>query len=143
TRSDSGSAYPLLIRSDDSKYRVAARTIYALGRNRLSEVLTMSAPSRLLSFLVVGTSDKNFRGLSDAAILALFAAEDDRLRKAAALKCVKAMPRKRVTGLLASYMSTPAHRYYNVVHWLDFGISVPRELALRAVEKLLHQEWQV
>jgi hypothetical protein len=88
TRSDSGSAYPLLIRSDDSKYRVAARTIYALGRNRLSEVLTMSAPSRLLSFLVVGTSDKNFRGLSDAAILALFSAGDDRLRKAAALKCV-------------------------------------------------------
>ena len=127
---------------DDSKYRSAARAIYTLGRTRLPEVLAMPAPSHLLAHLIAESSDKAFRSLSDASIMRLLRLEAEQVRKAAAVKCVRALSKRRVAKLLASYVSGDQFRYYNVVHWLDFGVSTPRDRALPAAEKVLNKEWR-
>jgi hypothetical protein len=138
-RPEAGRSGTLLSSSDDSKFKEAARAIYALGRSRLNEALVMKAPSQLLSHLIVETSDKAFSGLSDVSITSLLQSEDDSVRKSASLKCIKSLPKRRVAKLLADYTSGYATHYYNVVHWLDFGVSTPRDMALSAVEKILNK----
>jgi hypothetical protein len=128
--------------ADGSQYRMAARAIYAMGRTRLAELLTLPAPSRLLSHLIVEASDKGFRALSDASIFPLLVSEDDGVRKAAALKCVRSLPKRRLKTILEDYISRDAHRYYNVVHWLDLGVSAPRDWAVRAAEKVIAKGWR-
>ncbi len=128
--------------SDNSKYRAAARAIYALGRTRLPEVLSMPAPSGLLAHLVAEIANRAFRILGDEPIMTLLHSEADQVRKSAAIKCVHALPRRRVAKLLASYISGDKFRYYNVVHWLDFGVSTPRVRALRGAENVLNKEWR-
>jgi hypothetical protein len=128
--------------TDDSKYRTAARAIYSMGRGRLAELFVLEMPSQLLSHLIVGVSDKNFRTLTDNSIIALFLSEHERVRKAAALKCVRSLPKGRVKQLLDDYVSPDKQRYYNVIHWLDPGISVPRDRALQAVEKVIVRGWR-
>lgn len=123
---------PLL---NDNKYQIVARAIYALGQARLSELLVMQTPNQLLTCLIRITSDKAFRCLSDVSITLLFRSKDDEIRKSAALKCVRALPRRRIAKLLNDYLSGDEYRYYNVVHWLDFGISIPRERVSHAVKK--------
>ncbi|MDD5319249.1 MAG: DUF4062 domain-containing protein [Methylococcales bacterium] len=139
-RHESGDNNLLLSASDEPKYRTAARAIYALGRTRLHEVLAMSAPSKLLSQLIVEISAKAFRNLSDVSITLLLQSEDDAVRKSAALKCVRSLTKGRVDKLLTEYVSGGQHRYYNVVHWLDFGVSTPRDRAVLAAEKVLNKD---
>ena len=118
--------------SDDGKYRTAARAIYCLGRTRLEELLSLPAPNHLLCHLIVESSEKVFRALSDSAIIQLFCSEHAALRKVAALKCIRALPKGRLAQLLNAYVSGDAHRYYNVIHWLDLGVSIPKERARSA-----------
>lgn len=134
------SEHTLLSASNESKYRAAARAINALGRTRLHEVLAMSVPSRLLSQIIIEISDKAFRNLSDVSINLLFQSEDDTVRKSAVLKCIRALTRGHIAKLLADYVSGGQFRYYNVVHWLDFGASTPRGRALLAAEKVLNKD---
>jgi hypothetical protein len=127
--------------SSEHKYRTAARAIYELGKTRLPEVLAMSSPNKLLPQLIVLISDKAFRNLNYASINLLLQSEDDTVRKSAAIKCVKALPKWRITKLLSDYVSSDKPHYYNVVHWLDFGVSSPRDRAVLAAEKVLNKEW--
>ena len=58
------------------------------------------------------------------------------MRKLAALKYIRAFPRRWVKDFLDEYMAADQF-YYNVIHWFDFGISVPRDKMLRAAGKAL------
>lgn len=141
-RPQAGQAVSLLSIPDSSRYRTAARAICALGRSRVSELLSMQAPGQLLSHLVAEVPDKAFRELTDMQITNLLRSEHDTLRKSTALKCVRALPKKRVLKLLNDYRSGEGSYYYNVIYWLDFGISTPRGRALSAAEKIINKEWK-
>jgi hypothetical protein len=127
--------------TQDTKYRTSARAIYSLGRPRLPELFALAMPSRLLSHLIVEASDKGFRVLDDPSIFALFFSEHDGVRKAAVLKCIRSLPKKRLKQLLDGYLSSDALQYYNVIYWLDFGISAPRDRAIKAVQRTLARTW--
>jgi len=101
----------------------------------------MLTPGRLLSHVVLEVTDKQFRTLSDASITTLMQLEIDYVRKAVALKCIRALPKRRVSKLLSDYVSGDQYRYYNVVHWLDFGVSVPKDRVPNALEKVSRAEW--
>ena len=131
----------LILASGNVKYRTAARSIYSLGRTRLEELLSLEAPSRLLSHLIVESSEMMFRALRDSSITQLFRSEHDTVRKAAALKCILALPKRRLTQLLNNYNSGGVFRYYNVIHWLDLGVSIPRDRARSAAKIVLEREW--
>lgn len=128
--------------SDDSKYRNAARAIYTIGRARLAELLSLPMPSRLLSHVIVQSSDKGFHALNDSTISPLLLSEHQEVRKATALKCVRSLPKSRLRTILQDYISGDQQRYYNVVHWLDLGVSAPRDRAVIAAEKAIAKGWR-
>jgi hypothetical protein len=130
----------LLSGVDDSRNRIVARAIYEMARSRLQDLLVLEMPSDLLSSLVAVCLDASFRGLNQNSISLLLSSGSDRVRKVSALKCIRALPKERVRRLLADYVSGGRQYYYNVVHWLDMGISVPRERGLAAAKKALARE---
>jgi hypothetical protein len=133
---------PLLYWSDNrSSTRVASRAIQEIGRGRLPEILALQMGGELLSQIVYGVANKEFSALSDASILSLLVSDSDIVRKIAALKCIVALSKGRVSKLLEDYVSADGPRFYNVVHWLDLGASAPRDRAAQAAGKLL-REWQ-
>jgi hypothetical protein len=120
----------------DPEYSKVARAIVALGRGRLAELLAVEMPHQLLSHLIVHSTDKEFRDLTNEEIKLLFEKAHDGVRKAAALKCIRSFSKGRLTALMAEYLSEET-RFYNVVHWLDLGISTSRRAALRAATKAI------
>jgi hypothetical protein len=132
----------LLSDFDESKYRLAARAIYHIGKARLAEVLTLDMPSQLLAYLIVEVPDKGFRSLTDLSLKPLLHAENDKVRKATALKCIRSLPKTRVRHILEDYTAGDASRYYNVIHWLDLGVSAPKDTAARAADKVIAADWR-
>ena len=97
---------------------------------------SMSMPDRLLKQVLLLIPDSRFKRLPDTVIVSLMRAESDIVRKVASLKFLRAFSRRRAQQLLVQYTSAD-NFFYNVVHWLDFGISVPRERVMRAAAKEL------
>jgi hypothetical protein len=129
----------LLADDDEDRHRTAARAIYALARTRLAEAIVLPAPSQVTIYLILQTSEKAFRGLDDVIVDTLLQSEHDEVRKMSAMKCVQVWPRTRLAKYFAAYMARDRVRYYNVVHWLDFGLSAPRDRAIVAAKKVLNE----
>jgi hypothetical protein len=119
---------------DTATLERASRVIYHLGRERLSELVSLPLKYNELSIWLFHEIPMSaFRTLDDAVVMQLFESEWDRFRKAVALKCVKCLPRARLRRLLDRYTRPlEANRYYNVIHWLDLGCSMPSSIATRA-----------
>ena len=126
----------LLSTASSTKYADAAHTLYALGKHRLADLLATPMPAHLLAHIILLMPEKVFQGLDDAVIHPLMRSEDENVRKWAALKFVRAFPRRKVKQFLDEYLAANQF-YYNVIHWLDFGLSVPRRRMLRAAVKVL------
>ena len=63
------------------------------------------------------------------------------MRKIAAIKCLRAFPKKRLTTTLANYLLND-RRHYNVIHWLDLGVSFPQNRVRQAANRALNQYCQ-
>jgi hypothetical protein len=124
----------------DEKYRRTAQATYKIGRARLPELLAIPMPSRLLTYLTVQLGKSATLSLPDRTLHSLFRYEDDLVRKAASLMCVKFLPKRRLEKLLSEYLSGDQW-YYNVIHWLDFGVSLPKERAIAGAVRALEREW--
>jgi hypothetical protein len=138
-RRESGNS--LLWSPDKSRYAIAACAIYTIGRDRLNELLVLPMPAQLLSYLVAEASDKLFQQVNGATILGLFQSDLVQVRKAVALKCIRSLPKRRLKDLFDDYVSGNERIYYNVVHWLDFGASVPHDIAVRGAVKVAASQW--
>lgn len=126
----------LLSMAGSTKYDDAARTLYALGRHRPGELLRTAMPGTLLARVIPLIPDKAFAGLSDIEIAPLMRSENEDVRKFASLKYMRVFNRRRIENFLDIYMAEEQF-YYNVIHWFDFGTSVPRDRMLRAAGKAL------
>ena len=126
----------MLLIGSSTKYDDGARALYALGRDRPGDLLATSMSGYLLARLIPLIPDNVFQRLADAIIVPLMRSEAEDVRKMASLKYLRAFPRRRVKQFLEEYMAADQF-YYNVIHWFDFGISVPRDRMLRAAGKAL------
>lgn len=124
-------------RREEEKDSVVAQAILSLGRDRLPEILARKLPADVHENLIHLIPNTIFRRLANTTIRTLFQHPTDSVRRATVLKCLRAFARSRLVSFLADYMSKDAHRFYNVIHWLDFGIAAPRHLMLAGVSKLL------
>lgn len=131
----------LLSSESSKKYRLAAKAIYAIGKERLPELLRYDMSKQLLARLIVEVPDRSFRLLSDELLKELLLDADDSVRKACALKAVRTLAKRRIHRILDGYLAGEDQRYYNVVHWLDLGISAPSDVVKRASCKALSKEW--
>jgi hypothetical protein len=120
---------------DTSRYDLAARAIYSVGKGRFSELLAMSAPPQLVSKLILISSDKEFRAVSDTVIDNLLLSKHDVVRKSVALKCGRSLSKRRLRNILTRYSTTGTYQYYNVLHWLDFGLSMPKDRVISGVDR--------
>lgn len=126
---------------DDGKYAVAASAIAALGRRRENELMALTMSDRLRRQIIVEMTNAGFTTLADTAILECFRSKDAGVRKAAALKAVQATTKARQKVLLAQYLAE-SYRFYNVLVWLDLGVSLPRETARAAAERIMARTWR-
>ena len=102
--------------------------------------MRLEMPANLKSALIRNATKSDVSRLRDTEILDLLGNIDDSVRKMAALKCIRVLSRKRLQEVLDRHMNRVENQYYNVIHWLDFGVSVPRERALTAAQKLLGRQ---
>lgn len=122
----------------ERQYAETARAMIALGRDRIDELLALKMPDELRRRLVVELPEAAIGGISDSALLALFALDHAGTRKAIALRIVRALPRKRIQDLLDRYQQQ-TYRYYNVLVWLDLGVSLSRSVARATAERVLRR----
>jgi len=106
--------------------KLAVKTILKLGRDRIADILALECPNSIKSNLISSMRDKDFAGIGDDSIISLLKNESDEIRKHSALKCAKVLPKKKVKMLLDTY-GDEERTYYNVIHWLDFGLYSPKE----------------
>ncbi|AVD92377.1 hypothetical protein C4Q27_08070 [Pseudomonas sp. SWI36] len=136
-RPEHGSTYASLLSIESSTKREdVACTLYALGKHRLNDLLAITMPGYLIARIIPLIPDKAFLGLAEAVIVSLIQSEFEDVRKLASLKYVRAFSRRQAKVFLDKYMAADQF-YYNVVHWFDFGISVPRDRMLRAAKKVM------
>jgi hypothetical protein len=112
-------------------------TIYYLGRFRVEELLNMSIPDKLLINLVLNFSDKEIRNIDDSIIMSVFKNKNIKVRKAFLLKCIKSLPKNRIGKLLKDYFDLDGQRYYNVIYWLDLGVSLPSGVSRLAAQRAI------
>lgn len=116
-----------------------AQAIISLGSGRTPELMTKDMPDDLRVEVVRRLKDAEFSLLDDVHVNRWARSKSDELRKAIALKAVSAWPRKRAAHFLNSYMAGEENYFYNVVHWLDLAIAMPRQ-ASRRVARLAAAE---
>ncbi|WP_316395790.1 DUF4062 domain-containing protein [Bradyrhizobium sp. 33ap4] len=119
---------------DNEKTHRVAIAIHAIAKGRFSELTILPMPSRLLAQLIRLATDKEVSELDQKCLFAMFNSEIDDVRSAILPKVVKAVPKTRLTNLLAAYQDHDGARYYNVSYWLDLGISLSRNQRLHAIE---------
>lgn len=123
--------------TDKHKDALVARAVLDLGRHRFGDIVAMPMDPDLLIQILKITSDKSLKSLNDVALLSLLRSKSDTVRKVIAIRCIRALSKRRAVQLLTAYSETSEAYYYNVVYWLDFHISTPREMAVRAADRLL------
>lgn len=138
-----GQGSTLLSSFEKDRVKTIAHLVYKIGRSRFRELISLDFPVRLLAFVVAMSSEKVFRTLNNDSINQLLLSAHDDVRKAAALKCVQTFPKHRLKELLNDYLSNEENYYYNVIHWLDFGLSLPSDRARPAAKKAIAGQWQI
>lgn len=114
-----------------------AATILTLGKGRVADLLALDLDSEIRMSLAKQLPRKVFIDLRDEVLLRELGRKDDEYRVVFALRCVLALPKSRVTRLLDRYVDRAEHRFYNSVHWLDLGASLPIPLVKNIAERAL------
>jgi len=118
---------------------LVAKSIYNIGRDRLEELLNIEMPSRMLGELIKRCSLSKFSKISDGKLMSLLNNKEDKIRKIVSLKCIQSFKKSKIKSLLKNYVDMDEYRYYNVIYWLDFGVSMPKPIISRATKFVLNE----
>ncbi|MFZ3311255.1 MAG: hypothetical protein WA280_18005, partial [Xanthobacteraceae bacterium] len=124
--------YSLLTGIDDATLEQVASAVVEIGRGRLADLIRIKMPYRLLEKIIKRSFDKEIATLPDEELMPLLTSELDVIRRVTSLKVVRCLPKRRLKVLLQRYIEHDGVRYYNVIYWLDFGVSLPKTRILRA-----------
>ena len=114
-----------------------AKVILRIGRSRDDWASVLLEIPAHISKTVIGTcGDSRFLKISRSVLIRLLDHESEDVRKAVAVKVVRTFSIKRVRALLKEYLGRE-HRYYNVIHWLDLGGSMPRRETQMVVRRMV------
>ncbi|MFJ2319400.1 DUF4062 domain-containing protein [Pseudomonas sp. NPDC087817] len=114
---------------------LAVRTVLKLGKNRLADVLALDCPSVIRRNIISSIKEKEFTSLGDDVVLEMLNNDDPQVRKYCALKCAKAYSRTRLVAMF-NRCNRADQVYYNVIHWLDFGLYGSKEQINNAFRKV-------
>ncbi len=121
----------LLTMSLDEDFQLeVARAITSIGkRHSVSDLLSLEMPAAILKKIIDLCAVSRFAKISHDPLFALLNHESDGIRKSAAVLAVRAFSAKRIKSILREYVGSDKYRYYNVIHWLDLGVSMSRDEA--------------
>jgi hypothetical protein len=104
--------------------RTIARALRHLAGDHLQQLLVQELPITLRLALLDEIPVDGFSRISDDVILGLLANPNNEVRVKTALKYIRANRKADTKRLLAKYHDRPTTIYYNVIFWLDLGISL-------------------
>jgi len=108
----------LVSRWTNEEFQIGARSILIIAAQRFEELVTLPMPSKLLELVLRYATDRQVRELNDVAINKLFDSTSDFVRKTTILRCIRALPKKRLTKMFSDYRNHKT-RYYNIIYWFD------------------------
>ena len=84
-------------------------------------------------------SNKSFSELNNDVLIRELNREEDSSRIVFALRCIQSLAKSRIDSLLDVYLSSGGQLYYNSIHWLDLGVSLPSKLSKAVAIQELQQ----
>lgn len=118
-------AIELLVYSYEDFQEDAVKTILKISRGRsVSELFALEMPPVILKKTIELCAESRFSKISNDILFKLLYHESSDVRKAASIKVVLTFSAKRIKSILREYVSADKYRYYNVIHWLDLGVSM-------------------
>lgn len=106
-----------------------AAALLSVGKNRVADLLALELEASIKTAVLKQIPKSTFVSLSDDLVLQELAQSSTECRAIVALLCVQTFSKARVTALLDSYIDNSEYRYYNSIHWLDLGASLPNKLS--------------
>lgn len=114
-----------------------ARAIYSITKKRFEELLKEDIDYPVLVELLRMASSKDFSKVSKDVLFGLFNNKNDKVRKISVLKSVVFFPKMKLSEWLNEFLLSNGYRYYNLIFWLDFGVSLPNVITKHAVKMLI------
>lgn len=121
----------------EDRSKLIGSALYQIGKNRLADVLKLQLTASVRGGVFLAMRRKDLTIIDDVEIISELNNEDSSFRQIVALQCVRHLSQARVRRLLGSYVSRDHYRYYNCIHWLDLGASMPVEAVKTAVSRQL------
>ena len=116
---------------EDFQEEVAKAVLTISRRHPSSELFALEIPTVILKKTIELCAASRFSKISRDTLFGLLNHESPGVRKAASIKAVQTLSVRRIKSILREYISGDKWRYYNVIHWLDLGASMPRDEALK------------
>ena len=113
--------------------KLVGRTLFGIGGFRIVDLLDRIESHKVKAGVLGACTQKGYSRLGDDMVLELMNDDDDQVRKVATLRCLEAFSRSRLGKLLNVYVDREDYRYYNVIHWLDLGVTMPRRFVRKIV----------
>lgn len=114
-----------------------AAALLSLGKNRIVDLLGLELDTRVRTHLLKQIPNSTLAKLNDDVILGELAHENTECRAIVALRCVEALSKSRVEALLENCFDSAEYVYYNSIHWLDLGASLPKKLSRKIASREL------
>jgi len=128
-------------RGSAEKHAVAADAIFQLVGKNLRDVIELPVHNKLKCILIANVTKHSVASVTVDEGLAFLQTEEPEKRKALVLRFVGAWPKRRLRSLLDEYAGVERKYYYNVVYWLDLGISLPTKITPQITRRVLDDEW--
>ncbi|MGO4893820.1 DUF4062 domain-containing protein [Flavobacterium sp. W21_SRS_FM6] len=118
-------------------YQVAANTILKLSSKRIADAWKLKLLPSVREQLVIEMPKKLFIAFNDQNIIDMLLIDSDVVREVVALKAVQCLPKNRLAKILTSYYGVDGSYFYNVIFWLDLGVSADRVISQKIASKEL------
>ncbi len=117
-----------LLHSPPELWPTAGKALHKLAKYRLADLLQLETSVSLKRSVLRQLTKGDMASLGDDFLINTLNEQDERLRKMAAVKCAQHLSKARLAQLLKGYLGQSIPHFYNVIHWLDLGISMPRAI---------------
>ena len=108
-----------------------AVAILNFSKDRLADLFELNIDYRIKAAVIDRLSRSAFSSLSEALLLRELSSPADAYRVSIVKRCLQCLPKKTLSNLLSKYLEKDEGSYYNVIHWLDLGVSMPSAIVTR------------
>ena len=112
-----------------------AKAVISMGSEYpISDLFSLEIPETILKRVISLCPQTRFKKISNNALFGLLDHESADVRKETSIKVVKVFASQKVESILGAYVKRGRNYYYNVIHWLDLGVSMPREIVRKVIK---------